>query len=253
MRAIYLFLLAGLIISGCTPGSNSNLKPRTDTNQAAMTNLNLAVEYMRRGEYEAALEKLNRAYRYDPHYYATHNTYGLLYQRLGDAGKAEEHFKRAIDLFPTDGATHNYYGQFLCQNKRFDQAEEEFLKAAKNPLYETPEIPLGNAGSCALMNKNPAQAETYFRQALEANPKLPNTLLQMSQLSFDKGNHLSARAYLQRYLEVGRHTPQSLWLGIQIERVLGDKNAVSSYTLLLRNNFPDSVEAGYLPQTTQKK
>ena len=140
MRNIYALLLVGLIIVGCTPGGGSNIKPRTSTHDAAMTNLNLGFEYMRRGEYESALEKLNRAYYFDPDYYATHNAYGLLYQRLGNQKKAEEHFKRAIDLFPTDGATRNYYGQFLCQNKSFDKAEEQFIEATKNPLYETPEI-----------------------------------------------------------------------------------------------------------------
>mgnify|MGYP006175898873 CR=1 FL=1 len=37
-------------------------------------------------------------------------------------------------------------------------------------------------------------------------------------------------------------TPDGLLLGIKIERQLGDKNAVSSYEMLLRNSFPDSVE-----------
>jgi type IV pilus assembly protein PilF len=41
---------------------------------------------------------------------------------------------------------------------------------------------------------------------------------------------------------VAPHTPHSLWLGIQIERVLGDRNALSSYGMLLRNNFPAAEE-----------
>ena len=68
----------------------------------------------------------------------------------------------------------------------------------------------------------------------------------MSQISYEKANYLSARAYLQRYLEISRHTSTSLWLGIKIERELGDKDALSSYILSLKNNFPDSIEAGLL-------
>jgi len=37
-------------------------------------------------------------------------------------------------------------------------------------------------------------------------------------------------------------------LGIRIERELGDKNAVSSYELLLRNQFSESEEAKLLSQ-----
>ena len=68
----------------------------------------------------------------------------------------------------------------------------------------------------------------------------------MSQLSYDKKNYLSARAYLQRYLAVSRHSAASLWLGIRIENILGDKDALSSYKLSLKNNFPDSTEASRL-------
>ena len=74
-------------------------------------------------------------------------------------------------------------------------------------------------------------------------------LIQMGQISYDQGNYLSARGYLQRYLEVARHTPASLWLGIRVEKELGDKDTLSSYALLLRNNFPDSDEAALLRQS----
>jgi type IV pilus assembly protein PilF len=71
----------------------------------------------------------------------------------------------------------------------------------------------------------------------------------MAELSYDQGEYISARGYLQRYLELTTHTPKSLWLGIRIEQELGDKNAVSSYALLLRNNYPDTKEAALLNET----
>ena len=71
----------------------------------------------------------------------------------------------------------------------------------------------------------------------------------MAKLSYANGNYLSARAFLQRYLEIANQTPASLWLGIQIEQKLGDKNTLSSYALLLKNNFPDSREAGLLKES----
>jgi type IV pilus assembly protein PilF len=73
----------------------------------------------------------------------------------------------------------------------------------------------------------------------------------MSRLSLQQGNHLRARAYLQRYVSVGRHTPETLWLGVQIERELGDKKALASYSSKLRKDFPDSDEAGKLDKTSR--
>lgn len=244
MKPLVLTVICAAWLAGCasTGGDPGALRPNASTNRVAVTNLNLGIEYMRAGNMERALERMNRALEADPDYFGTHNAFGLLYQRLGDPGRAERHFKRAIELNGNDSASKNNYGSFLCSAGRYAEAERVFLSAAANPLYETPEMAYSNAGTCAVMNDQPAAAEKYFRQALSLNPGVPTALIQMAQISLDQDNPLSARGYLQRYQEVARHTPASLLLGIKIERQLGDKNAVSSYEMLLRNSFPDSVE-----------
>jgi type IV pilus assembly protein PilF len=95
-------------------------------------------------------------------------------------------------------------------------------------------------------------AETHFRNALKKNPRVAVALIQMSQISYETASYLSARAYLQRYLEISPHTAKSLWLGIRVERELGDKNVLSSYTLLLKNKFPDSEEVELLNDSLAK-
>ncbi|HBF06601.1 MAG TPA: type IV pilus biogenesis/stability protein PilW, partial [Gammaproteobacteria bacterium] len=54
--------------------------------------------------------------------------------------------------------------------------------------------------------------------------------------------HKLAARYLREYSSIARHTPRSLWLGIQIERVNGDADAMASYVLALRNLYPKSPE-----------
>jgi type IV pilus assembly protein PilF len=238
-----------LALAACTPaggGGNGNLRPQETSNDVAIANLNLAIEYMRRGDYQKALEKLDKARAADPGYPQTYNTYGVLYEVLGQTARAEQNFRKALQISPGDSATLNNYGRFLCKSGRTREAESAFLEAASNPLYETPEIPLTNAGLCALGEGRSAEAEQHFRKALQINPKLAAALLPMARLSYDGGNYLSARGYLQRYDEVAKPTAESLWLGIRIERELGDRNAVASYSLLLRNEFPDSNEAKLL-------
>ena len=114
-------------------------------------------------------------------------------------------------------------------------------------------VEITNAGICAYKNNRVSDAENYFRRALAMQENNPVALLQMSQLSYDQDNVLSARGYLQRYLAIARHTPASLWLGIRIERELGDKDTLSSYKLALRNNFPNSREADLLDQSETDK
>ena len=96
---------------------------------------------------------------------------------------------------------------------------------------------------CALRIPDLVKAEKYFRQALQINPKLPNSLYQLAQLNFDEHQYLEARAFLQRFFSIAEDTPQSLWLGVRIEQAQGDKEAADRYAKTLLKKFPDSDEA----------
>lgn len=249
-----LFIL--VTVAACRPlnlplnaSADSNIRPARTTNEITQSNLNLAIEYIRQRDHEGALEALNRARQADPDYSPVYNVYGLLYQQIGQPARAEESFKQAIGLNNNDSSTLNNYGRLLCQQGRVVEAEKTFLRAAENPLYQTPEIALTNAGLCLDNHGRKRRAEDYYREALQLDPAVPQALLKMCEIVLKRNDHLSARDFLRRYQQVARHTPRSLWLGIQIENTLGDKDAVSSYALLLRNSFPDSAEAGLLSRS----
>jgi type IV pilus assembly protein PilF len=112
----------------------------------------------------------------------------------------------------------------------------------ENPVYPRRDQVFENIGLCLERKGDTEQAEVYLRKGLELNSRAPKSLLAMARLSFADEGYLPTRAYLQRYAEVARHTPESLWLGIRVERILGDKNALSSYGLSLKGNFPDAPE-----------
>lgn len=250
-RAFALTALLALLGACTSVPTTPDLQPnsagdRPDT--LAETHVKLGVGYLQQGQRDLALSRLRRALELDPNLPSGHNAIAILYEQLGEMERAAQHYQRAVELGPQDSSAHNNYGAFLCKRNELDKAEEQFLLALKNPLYETPELAYENAGLCALRKPDAAKAETYFRSALQLNPKLPASLYQMALLHFERGDYLPARGYLQRYTEVAKHNAQSLWLGIRIERALGDKNAVASYTLLLRSNFPDSEEAKLLQE-----
>jgi type IV pilus assembly protein PilF len=231
---------------GDSSPAQSHMSRERQLEEIAAANLNLGVAYMQQGKYRQALEKLNRAKLAKNDYAPVYNALGLLHQRLGENEIAESNFKKAIKLNPNDSLSLNNYGLFLCQSNRFEEADSIFLEAAENPFYKTPEIAITNAGTCALSNDKSDIAENYFREALGMNPNIPPALIQMAKLSYERNDYLGARDYLQRYLKFSSHTSKSLWLGVRIEQELGDKNTLSSYALLLRNNFPDTKEAELL-------
>nr|VFK57229.1 MAG: type IV pilus assembly protein PilF [Candidatus Kentron sp. TUN]VFK60556.1 MAG: type IV pilus assembly protein PilF [Candidatus Kentron sp. TUN]VFK65245.1 MAG: type IV pilus assembly protein PilF [Candidatus Kentron sp. TUN] len=245
------FLLVFLPLVGCVANSNLPNTPDRETQRNHLVELHtqLAVADMEKGNYKLAQERLDRALRIKPGYPDTHNALGFLYRKLNQPKKAEWYYRRAISLDPYYSVAYNNLGVLLCITGRQADADGYFLKAIANPGYREPEVAMSNAGDCAYSIGDLQKAETYLRRALSFNMKLPAPLLTMAQLYFSKGRGLLAREYLKHYLNVGTHSSRSLWLGIQIERLLDNQDVVSSYILLLRTHYPNSQETRLLRES----
>lgn len=241
-----ILVLAAL--SACNTAGGTRPEYVAPDPKAAEINMRLGINYMQRGDYAIALEKLQKALKQNPNLASAHNTIALLYQQLGKNEEAEAHFLEAVERDPDYSQAQNNFGVFLCSQARYDEAEKRFLKAVENPLYNSPQYAFENAGLCAARKPDNEKAENYFRKALQIDSTLSKSLLQMAELSYDSQNYLQARAYIQRYQTNANWTASSLYLAIKTENKLDDQNAVASYTLLLRSRFPDSDETQMVNQ-----
>ena len=243
-----------MCLAACSTTSNTYQPPPTreapkvDNTQAADINTQLGVGYLRQGNLELARNKLNRALSFNPKHADAHTTLAVLYQQIGENDLALEHHQKAVKYGPKEPMALNNYGRFLCQEGDWNEAEAWFLKALNDPLYSTPELPYTNAGTCLVQHDEVTRGEEYLRKALERNPSYAPALVELANASYISGNYLSARAYLQRYRTVSMHSARSLWLGIRIEIILGDKNALASYKLQLSSLYPHSDEAKQLKE-----
>ncbi len=239
----YTLLIAGIVaLNGCNQAvvkDDANYQP----DKVADLNTKLGVEYMRSNQYKTALNKFRKALEADSNYPTAHNMIAVLYERLGENEKARKHYEKSLSLSPRDSSTLNNFGQYLCRNGESERGQQYFIKAVENPLFQTPDVAYINAGTCALESGDKTSAETHFRNALKINPRQPRALLNMAELAYQQQQYLKTRAYLQRHRDVSKPTARTLWLGIQVENELGDKDAVASYTLLLQSQFPESDEA----------
>ncbi len=232
-------ILAGLAIAGCVSTSTEDDSHVSDED-AARYNTQLGVSYLRRGDLEAARNKLEKAVKQDPDFASSHAALGILYERTGDIDKARTHLGRAARLAPDDPNMTNNYGGFLCRQGERVEGIRHFEKAARNAYFRTPETALTNAGVCARGIPDLDESERFFREALARNPAFPEALLQMADLKMEQGEPLSARAFLQRYESVGPASPASLRLGQDVERALGNEQGVREYTKRLREEFPSA-------------
>jgi type IV pilus assembly protein PilF len=252
MNPIRLALLLGcLLMSACAAQAPvQEVKPSADTTgseveQRTRSRLRteLAAGYFERGNMSVALEEVGLALRADPNYGPAYNVAGLIYAALKEDRLAEQNFTQALRINAQDSDANHNYGWFLCQRKREQEALKFFLAAVRNPLYQTPERSYLNAALCARNIGDVAAAEEYLRQAAQVRPNFVPALYYLADIAYGRGDYLGARKYLTSVTRLVSPSPEVLWLGVRIERKLGDKNSEASYALQLRNNFPESAQA----------
>jgi type IV pilus assembly protein PilF len=244
-------LLAAALLTGCAgqPAGESgvaNTQVDSESRQRALAFTNLASAYYARAQYKVALDELRKAITADNRFGPAYNIYGLIYMELTEDKLADENFRRAIELDRSDSNTRNNYGWFLCTRDRYDEGLEQFSIALRNPLYAHPEEAMANAGLCAERKGDLALAESNLSKSLKLQPDNPNTLLKLAGLNFRQGRLMETQRLLGRHSELAPPTSESLWLGLRLERKLGDRSQEAAYGLQLRKRFPDSNEAKLL-------
>lgn len=245
---IFVAALLTMLLASCATGTgNTRAAPLSDPEnpktKAATLYTDLGQKYMAQGKLEVALENLNKALAADNNHADAHTVIALLYERIGDNAKAEQHYRRAAELKPKSGNENNNYGAFLCKIGRYDDASVYFVRAISDPFYKTPAVALTNAGTCAIKGGKLEVAETDLGAALDREPNNSEALFQMATVLYLKNDFFRARAYIQRYEEVGQQSADALLLGRNIELRLGNAKASQDYTGRLREKFPDSQQA----------
>ena len=236
-------VLSLLLLSGC---AGTGMTPEQAQNSARI-HTELAAIYFERAQMGVALGEIDKALVSKSDYAPAYNVRALVHMALHEDKEAEADFKHSLALDRDNSDTHSNYGWFLCQRDQEKESIKHFMAALKNPLYKTPEQAYLNAAVCSQKVGNNVIAEDFFQRALVVDPQLPQALLGMAQLNFAKEDYGVAKRYFNQYAADNETlTAADLWLAVRIERQLGDRNAVSSYSMKLRNHFPDSKEARYL-------
>jgi type IV pilus assembly protein PilF len=237
-------LLAGCAVQPTDGGGNSISGTSADSEirQRARAFTDLAAAYYTRAQYKVALGELRKAITADKNFGPAYDIYGLIYMELAEDKLAEENFQHAIALDNNDSEARNNFGWFLCMRGRYDEGLNQLYKAFRNPLYSRPEQAMTNAGLCAEMKGDLALAEADLTKSLKLQPDNPNTILKLAGLNFRLGRLPEARQMLDRHAELAPPNAESLWLGVRLERKLGDHAQEVEYATQLHKKFPDSKE-----------
>lgn len=241
---IFVLAIALTLVSACSSNLTKKAKEKSErTDRIVATNVRLATIYLQRNQLSFAKEKADKALKADPDSSHANNMMALLQWRLKQYDEADKYFRRAVRLQSSNSSALNNYGAFLCDRGKIDRSLRYFDRAVENPLYRKLSKTLTNAGRCLIKKPDVKKAEIYFRRALKFNRNESEALFQLAKLSYQSDRMLTARGFMQRYLDTGKKTAESLYLALRIENAMGNKRVAIKYARQLQQKFPASVEA----------
>ena len=243
-------LLAGTItVAGCAtpqaaPGADTVITEfdEPESRKRARIRMELAVGYFEQGKTNVALDELKQVIAIDPAYPDSYNLRGLVYMQLNDPRLAEESFRRAVALNPADGNTLHNLGWLQCQQRRFDEADRAFEQALARPLYPERAKTLMAQGICQARAGKVDVAEHTLAKAYELDAGNPVVGYTLANLLYARGDTSRAQFYIRRLNNSELANAESLWLGIKVERKLGDRLAMAQLADQLKKRFPKSRE-----------
>ncbi|MBP3980270.1 MULTISPECIES: type IV pilus biogenesis/stability protein PilW [unclassified Acidovorax] len=243
------FALGGCAANGGASAteSSADLVTPSDEPEArrrARIRLELAANYFEMGQTAVALDEVKQSLASDATYADAHNLRGLIYLRLNDFAQAEESFRRALALRPGDSNVLHNFGWLLCQQKKYAEADQQFVRALNNPAYLARSKTLMAKGLCQVSAAQYAEAEQSLIKAYELDAANPVVGYHLASLLLRRNEWSRAQFYIRRLNNSEYANSESLWLGIKVERALGDTVALRQLADQLRKRFPDSREWG---------
>jgi type IV pilus assembly protein PilF len=247
-----LAMLAALWLAGCaTSNEADNAANRKDIvtesdepdgRKRARIRLELASGYFSDGKPTIALDEIKQSLLADPTFGDAFNLRGLIYMRLSDLRLAEDSFRRAMVLNPRDANAAHNLGSLLCQQRRYPESFVAYRQALGVPLYAEQAKTNMAMGLCQIAAQQKPEAEASLARAYELDAGNPIIGYNLANLLYERAEYTRAQFYIRRLNNTQFANAETLWLGIKVERRLGDNIALNQLADQLKRRFPQSSE-----------
>lgn len=255
---LWMLLLLGLGVaglSGCANAPSAAVSASTargeivtdsdesDQRKRARIRVELALGYFQQGKTNIALDEIKLAIAADPTFSDAYSLRGLVYMALNDFGFAEESFNKALSVRQKDPNVLHNLGWLKCQQAAYGSALIFFEQALADPAYMERAKTLMAQGLCQVKAGMLTEAESSFLKSYEYDAANPVTGYNLSRLLFQKSELNRAQFYIRRLNNTEFANAESLWLGIKVERKMGNLQAVEQLASQLEKRFSQSPEA----------
>lgn len=231
----------GLLVIGCVTTTNSPYADKKNEAKALELSSQLARTYIRSGEWNAAKRHLRYAIETDPKNVEAHEGLALVFQNTGELELAEDHYRKALKYGPDNSRVRNNFAAFLYGLERYGEAADEFETVVEDVLYEGRLNAFLNLGRCYEKLDRPKDAAATYKRAYFMDKNSTPALLGLARSHFALADYPTAQAFYDEFKRLSpKQSASSLWLGIRLSDVFGDKDSHASYALALKNLYPKS-------------
>ena len=250
-------VVAACVLAGCAnvpaavaPEAVPGSAAESEVHRLAKTRLQLAALHLEEGRAEVALGEVAQALQVYPRYVDAYNLQGWIYLSLQDTKNAHQSFSQALALRPNDADALYNLGWLQCQQKQFASADRHFeaaLEAPRSTGQSVARLWLAK-GVCLDQAGQSVPALQALEKAHEIEPGNPAVAYNFAQALHKQGQSERARFYVRRLNNGQWSSAESLWLGVKVERRLGDRVAMRQLADQLHKRFPDSKEWQWFEQ-----
>lgn len=241
MTRILLLIALLVVVTGCvTTMEKEASKP--DPEKALATHIQLALGYIGENSLDSARFHLNKAAAIDDDNPGMLNGRGLLYQLEGEPELAEKNFKQALREDKTFTQARLNYATFLYGHQRYQEAYDNYEIASQDLNYDRRAIALYGVGLSAQKLGRTERSVAAFQHSVLLQRDLALSHIELADHFLQQKDYAAAKRHLNAFDKASRPTARSLWMGIQIDRVFGNKDKEASQALMLKNLYPYSKE-----------
>lgn len=239
-----------LALSGCAATSTTTVSEvqaaaapeATDAARRARIRMELAAGYFQAGQTRVALNEVGQALVIEPRNADAYNLQGLILMNMQDYAAAQASLDRSLALQPGDPHTLHNAGWLQCLQGHPAQGIAVLDKVLATPRYAESARTWMAKGMCQRQAGDLAGAEQSLTQAYERDAGNPMVAYHLADLMFRRQEVERARFFIRRLNNGEYANAESLWLGIRVERAVGDNAAMRQLAEQLQRRFPDSRE-----------
>jgi len=169
-------------------------------NEIFLTYYNLAQIYADSENYKKALYLYRRALFLNPHFPPLYNNIGRIIDRQGKYELGYRYLVEAFRLQPNNGVTNLNLGLYYLRKKQPEKAIYHLQRSADEKKFG--DKVLIYLGIAFKQKGQLGRAVTYFKKALEKNPRNIKTQLHLAEISYRVGNFKQARKETARAIEL---------------------------------------------------